>query len=147
MKKLKEYVLKQLNGDEVVWFGSDVGYYGDRDEGIWADDRYDYENIFRFNFDLDKAAMLDYGHSQMNHAMVITGYATKNDKPTKYKIENSWGEKGGKKGYYVASDSWFDKFVYQAVINKKYLSDDEIEIWEQEPTILKPWDPMGSLAK
>ncbi|MFA7075334.1 MAG: C1 family peptidase, partial [Candidatus Izemoplasmatales bacterium] len=146
MKDLKAKVLMQLNDNEVVWFGSDVSYYGDRELGIWADDRYDYDKVFRLNFDLDKAAMLDYGHSQMNHAMVITGYAEKNGKPTKYKIENSWGDKSGKKGYFLASDSWFDKFVYQAVINKKYLTDDEMKIWGQEPIRLKPWDPMGSLA-
>jgi len=147
MKDLKEKVIKQLNDGEVVWFGSDVGHYGDRDLGVWADERYDYEKVFRLDFNLDKGAMLDYGHSQMNHAMVITGYAQKNNQPTKYKIENSWGDKSGKKGYYIASDSWFDKFVYQAVINKKYLSKEELEIWDKEPIMLKPWDPMGSLAE
>jgi len=147
MDNLKSKVISQLNDDEVVWFGSDVGHYGDRELGVWADDRYDYGEIFRLDFSLDKASMLDYGHSQMNHAMVITGYASKNNKPTKYKIENSWGDKAGKKGYFVASDSWFDKFVYQAVINKKYLTDNELKIWEEEPKVLKPWDPMGSLAK
>ena len=146
MKDLKAKVINQLNDNEVVWFGSDVGHYGDRDLGVWADDRYDYENVFRLNFNLDKASMLDYGHSQMNHAMVITGYAMKQNQPSKYKIENSWGDKSGKKGYFVASDSWFDKFVYQAVINKKYLSESELKAWEEEPIMLSPWDPMGSLA-
>jgi bleomycin hydrolase len=146
MDVLKSKVIKQLENDEVVWFGSDVGYYGDRESGIWADDRYDYDDIFRLDFSLPKGAMLDYGHSQMNHAMVITGYAVKDDKPSKYKIENSWGDKSGKKGYYLASDSWFDKYVYQAVINKKYLTEAELKVWEKEPIELKPWDPMGSLA-
>ena len=146
MKDLKEKVLQQLNDDEVVWFGSDVSHYGDRDLGVWADERYDYQNVFRLDFELDKASMLDFGHSQMNHAMVITGYAKKNNQPTKYKIENSWGDKSGKKGYYLASDSWFDKFVYQAVINKKYLTEDQLKIWEEKAIELKPWDPMGSLA-
>jgi len=146
MKDLKEKVLQQLNDDEVVWFGSDVSHYGDRELGVWADERYDYQNIFRLDFELDKASMLDYGHSQMNHAMVITGYAKKNDLPTKYKIENSWGDKSGKKGYFLASDSWFDKYVYQAVINKKYLTEEQLMIWEEKAIELKPWDPMGSLA-
>jgi bleomycin hydrolase len=97
MEDLKAKIIAQLNDDEVVWFGSDVGHYGDRDLGVWADDRYDYEKIFRLDFNLDKASMLDYGHSQMNHAMVITGYASKNNLPIKYKIENSWGDKAGKK--------------------------------------------------
>ncbi|MDD4069787.1 MAG: C1 family peptidase [Candidatus Izemoplasmatales bacterium] len=146
MDSFKTKVLNQLNDGEVVWFGSDVGHYGDRELGVWADDRYDYSKVFRMDFDLDKGAMLDFGHSQMNHAMVITGYTIINGKPLKYKIQNSWGDKTGKKGYYLASDSWFDKFVYQAVINKKYLTEKELKIWEEEPVKLKPWDPMGSLA-
>ena len=69
-----------------------------------------------------------------------------NDKPTKWKIENSWGDEHANKGYYVATDSWFDKFVYQAVINKKYLNDNEIKDLEKEPKKLELWDPMGTLA-
>ncbi|MCF7924333.1 MAG: C1 family peptidase [Candidatus Izimaplasma sp.] len=145
MSEVKELILKQMN-DEVVWFGCDVASYGDRDSGVWDDQRYDYDEVFNLDLDLSKADMLDYSHSQMNHAMVLTGVSIKNDKPTKWKIQNSWGDKSGKKGYYLASDSWFDKFVYQAVINKKYLSDKQLKAYEKEPIVLNPWDPMGSLA-
>jgi bleomycin hydrolase len=47
----------------------------------------------------------------------------------------------------MASDTWFDQYVYQAVIHKKYLSDAQLKAWEEKPKVLKPWDPMGSLAK
>ena len=46
----------------------------------------------------------------------------------------------------MATDSWFDKFVYQAVINKKYLSKQELKDLEKEPRELEIWDPMGTLA-
>ena len=65
----------------------------------------------------------------------------------KWKIENSWGEDIAYEGYYVASDSWFDNYVYQAVVNKKYLSEAELAMLKQEPIELNPWDPMGTLAK
>ena len=45
------------------------------------------------------------------------------------------------------SASWFDQFTYQAVINKKYLTAEELAQYEAEPIELKPWDPMGYLAK
>jgi bleomycin hydrolase len=45
-----------------------------------------------------------------------------------------------------SGDTWFERYVYQAVINKKYLSEDQLKAWKKEPIILKPWDPMGSLA-
>ena len=52
----------------------------------------------------------------------------------------------GRKGYYVCSDSWFDEFVYQAVVDKKYLKAKDRKLWEQAPVMLEPWDPMGTLA-
>ena len=95
---------------------------------------------------MSKGAMLDTRESAMNHAMVITGVNLENETPTKWRIENSWGEKYGHKGYYVATDSWFSKYVYQIVINKKYLSEEEKNILNNERIRLKPWDPMGTLA-
>ncbi len=85
----------------------------------------------------------------MTHAMVITGVDLVDGQPTKWKVENSWGDKVGTKGYFVMSDSWFDEFVYQIVINKRFLTDEMKRIETEEydhPTVLAPWDPMGALA-
>ena len=81
----------------------------------------------------------------MNHAMVITGVNLENGKPTRWKIENSWGDKSGSKGYYVCSDTWFDDYVYQAAVEAEYLGD-LAKLYDKKPIVLKPWDPMGTLA-
>ena len=146
MNRIKELIIKQLSNGDVVWFGSDVSFYRLRDYFAWDDNSFDYKSAFDFDIEFEKGAMLDFRHSAMNHAMVITGVDLKNGKPTKWKIENSWGDEVGEKGYYVMSDSWFTKFVYQAVILKKNLSPKEIAESRQEPIHLYPWDPMGSLA-
>ena len=145
MSDLKALVVKQLLAGEVVWFGSDVGRFGDRKLGVWDDQAYDFE-LLGMDFEMSKADQLDYSQSAMNHAMVITAVHIEDGKPTRWKIENSWGDQGGQKGYYMASDSWFDQYVYQAVIDKKYLTDAQNKAWDLEPTVLKPWDPMGTLA-
>ena len=49
-------------------------------------------------------------------------------------------------GYYVASDEWFDEFVYQVVVDRKYLDAATLRLFEQEPIELEPWDPLGTLA-
>ena len=36
--------------------------------------------------------------------------------------------------------------TYQVVVNKKYLTAQQVEELSQEPIQLEPWDPMGSLA-
>jgi len=83
----------------------------------------------------------------MTHAMVFTGVDIVNGKPTKWRVENSWGEKGGNKGYFLMTDNWFDQYNYEVVVDKKYLPRRILEIFAKEPVALDPWDPMGSLAK
>lgn len=145
MKELKEAVIAQLKDGQVVWFGSDVGKFGTKEGGIWDDSSLDYQLLTDMNLELTKEQRLDYRDSAMNHAMVITGVNLVDDKPTRWRIQNSWGDERGEKGYYMCSDSWFEQFVYQAVVDKKYLGD-KAKLLSQEPIVLTPWDPMGSLA-
>ena len=146
MDRLKELTVMQLKNNEPVWFGSDCSKYGDRDKGIWDDMSYNEKDLLQLDLVMTKEEMLDMRESAMNHAMVLTGVNLDDSKPTKWKIENSWGEDRGNKGYYVATTSWFDNYVYQVVINKKYLSKTELKQLEEEKIELSPWDPMGTLA-
>ena len=99
------------------------------------------------NLFMTKEDEVDYSQGAMNHAMVITAVNLSDERPNRWKIENSWGDANGQKGYYLASDTWFDRYVYQAVIHQKYLTEEMRKAWKKDPKILKPWDPMGSLAK
>ena len=146
MDRMKKLILSQLEDNRIVWFGSDVGFYGDRELGIWDDQKFDLDTPFALNLIMDKGESLDYRASQMNHAMCITGVSFKNGEPRKWKIENSWGKDRAKDGYYIMSNTWFDQFVYQAVVDKKYLNEQELKALKEKPIVLKPWDPMGSLA-
>lgn len=148
MERMKELIVSQLKDNQIVWFGSDVSSYGERNVGIWDDRLFDYKSLLDLDIKMEKGESLDFAASAMNHAMCITGVAfNKNKVPTKWKIENSWGEASGQKGYYIMSASWFDQYTYQAVVNKKYLTKDELKAYKGAPIVLKPWDPMGSLAK
>ncbi|KQL51482.1 aminopeptidase [Heyndrickxia shackletonii] len=147
METMKELAIKQIQDNESVWFGCDVGKSSNKDHGIMDLDLYDYETTLGIQFSMTKAQRLDYKGSVMTHAMVLTGVNLVEGKPNRWKVENSWGEKVGNKGYFVMSDKWMDEYTYQIVINKKYLSDELKKAWEQDPIPLKPWDPMGSLAK
>ena len=146
MERMKELIISQLKDNQIVWFGSDVSSYGDRVNGVWDDGLFDFMSLLNLDYKMDKGESLDYRASAMNHAMCITGVAIRDGKPTKWKIENSWGEANGKNGYYIMSDTWFNQYTYQAVVNKKYLTKEELEAYNAEPIELKPWDPMGSLA-
>ena len=108
---------------------------------------YDYESFFGVNSDMDKATKLEYVDSQMTHAMLFTGVDIKNSKSTKWRVENSWGNKSGDKGYFLMSDEWFNEYNYEVVVDKKYLSKKILSMFDRNPIPLEPWDPMGALAK
>ncbi|WP_461240757.1 C1 family peptidase [Paucilactobacillus sp. N302-9] len=142
----KQLAIKQLQDGESVWFGCDVGQSSERQQGIMDLNVYAKNDLFDTSLDMTKAQRLDFGESMMTHAMVLTGVDLVDGKPTKWKVENSWGPKVGTKGYFVMSDAWLDEYCYQVVINKKYLSNEQKQVQAQEPVLLKPWDPMGALA-
>lgn len=147
MERIKELIVKQLQAGYPVWFGSDVGYFRDRSGFAWDSHAFDYHSEFGFDVRFDKGQMLDYWHSAMNHAMVITGVNLDDKKEiTRYKIENSWGPDNGTSGYYVMSPEWFDSYVYQAVILSRFLNEEEKKAASSTPKALHPWDPMGTLA-
>lgn len=148
MEELERLAVEQLKSGEPVWFGSDSGKYGSSKTGIWDPDSYTAERMFGLDTTMTKADRLDYNDSRMTHAMVLSGVNFGEDgKPDRWKIENSWGEDSGLKGYFIGSRKWFREFVYQIVINKKFLTDEQIAAYEAEPVVLEPWDPMGALAK
>lgn len=49
-------------------------------------------------------------------------------------------------GYLIMTDDWFSEYVYEVVVDKKFLSPDVLEVMQQEPIVLPAWDPMGALA-
>ena len=146
IKDLKTAAMAQLLDGKVVWFGCDVGKMLSRDLGMMDSKMYNYTSALGADIALTKAEQLEYGDSCMTHAMVFTAVNIVHEKPNRWKVENSWGDKAGNEGWFVMSDEWFDKYMYQVVVNKKYLTKEQISYLKLEPIELKPWDPMGSLA-
>ena len=45
------------------------------------------------------------------------------------------------------NDSWFNEYMFEIATHKKYVPQELVEAWEQEPIHLSPWDPMGALER
>lgn len=148
--ELKRVAIAQLKDDLPVWFGCDVDQSYLRDEGIMDTAAIDVDALMGFPVSgaLDRAERLDFGESLMTHAMVLEGVRMDaKGRPAMWKVENSWGKDHGRDGFDTLSDAWFDEYVYQVVVDRKYLTEDERAAYEATPVELAPWDPMGSLAR
>jgi len=147
MDEIKDAVVAQLKDGHPVWFGSDCMKFSLRKEGVFDRTAAGFEKLFDIKYEFSKGDRLMWYDSAMNHAMVILGVnLDKDGRPDRWRIENSWGKDAGVDGYYVASDSWFDEFVYQVVVDKKYLKKKSADLLGTTPVELEPWDPMGTLA-
>ncbi len=147
-KRLKEVAVASIKDDHPVWFGCDVGKYFHRNLGVMDMDIFDFELFYSTDFPMTKTDRLEFGDSQMTHAMLFTGVDLDGrGHPRKWQVENSWGEKRSDKGYDIMTDSWFDEYNYEVVVYKDYITKDEFSLYQKDPVVLPPWDPMGALAK
>ncbi|MEE9370973.1 MAG: C1 family peptidase [Sedimentisphaerales bacterium] len=143
---MKEIAMRTIIEGEPVWFGCDVAKQMSRDLGFLDSKLFDYEGIYDTNFALNKAERLIYHQTRMTHAMLFTGVDVVDDKPRRWRVENSWGDETGKKGFFIMNDSWFGEFMFEVVVKKSYLPEKQQKALELKPIVLPPWDPMGSLA-
>ena len=92
---------------------------------------------------MTKAERIQSFDSGSTHAMTLKAVnLDANGKPTKWKVENSWGEKTGVKGHIIMTDEWFDAYTFRLVVNKKYATDKVLELLKTKPVQLPAWDPM-----
>jgi len=148
MPLIKSIARRALEDGEPVWFGCDVGKQMRRDLGLMDRDLYDLSAVYATTFDgMDKAARLEYGETQMTHAMLFTGVDVLDGETRRWRVENSWGADPGQKGFFTMNDSWFDEYMFEIAARRSYLPAELQTALELEPTVLPPWDPMGALAR
>jgi len=164
-----------IKNNTPVQFDCDVKKYLHDDEELLDTRCFDYESVFKMKFnDLTKEERMKIMDSYMNHAMILVGVNEEhkcnsncNTKTncgltycncrgrkiiTKFKIENSWGRvycdtiTQEDEGYYTAGRDWFDKFVYNVVIHRKFVDARlrrSYRLAQESPTILPQNDIMA----
>ena len=145
--RIKELVKKSILDNNSVWFGCDVGKNCCKSLAILDNDINNSQDVFSIStMSMTKEQKIIWNISKMSHAMLITGVHLYENNIIRWEVENSWGKSEPANGYLLMTDKWFSDYVYQVVINKKYLSGNELKNYGQTPIVLPPWDAFGSLA-
>ena len=144
-EELEDLTLRQLQAGVGVMFCCDCHPDGDRANGYWDPDCFQYGEVLGgLTFGMTKSERLLTRDSTMNHCMMFCGVnLDENGTANRWKIENSWGEESGQKGYYIGSEKWFQANVYQVTVRKSLLSDAQRALLAQEPLPMKLWDPLA----
>lgn len=143
MPRLKDLAVHVLKDKQAILFGCDVLQESHRKLGIMDPGILEYELLFNTEFRMNRAERMQFLQARLTHNMVILGVDLVNERPSKWKIENSWGDEHGHKGIFMMTDAWFDEYVYALVVNRKYLDDAQSALLEQQPVVLPPWHPLA----
>lgn len=144
----RKAAVAQLEAGHPIWFACDCTQFSLRHDGFFDPAVVRVDELFDVKFTFDKAKGLEYMDSPSNHAMTFTGVnLDKDGNPDRWKIENSWGKDAGEDGYYVGSAQWFDRYVTEIIIDKKYLDSATLEVLKQEPIQVEPWEPLTKRCK
>ena len=145
---MKRLTYQSLANNQAVWFGCDFGKSranSELDVDITLSNK-----LFNTHFNLTKEQRLRYGDSLMTHAMVFTGCNLQDEKQdiiTRWQVENSHGKSEPADGMLVMSDNWYNEYIFEIAVMRKFLSLEMLEALKQTGSVeLPPWDPMGALA-
>jgi len=143
LEVLKAAAIAAIQDGEPVWFACDVAKQRDKKAGIWDAALHDYEGLYGVDLSMTKAERLVARESALTHAMCLTGVDLVDGAPRRWRVENSWGDKFGDKGFHTMSDSWFDEYVFEVVVRASRLPEEVRAALETEPVMLPSWDPMA----
>jgi bleomycin hydrolase len=148
MDTIEKMCVNSIVDNTPVQFDCDVDKYLNYSEDLFDDKCFDFKLVFGNNIhNLSKESMLNTLSSRPNHTMVLVGVdLDENNKPVKWKIENSWGCNENSNGHYVMSNDWFKRFGYNVILHEQYIDTKILKKYKSEKknlTVLSEFDPMG----
>lgn len=146
IKRLLEITIKSLDQGHPVWFGGDMDKDVDQESGIMHTKIYDRTGIYGLTpSEAFPAMRLPMAmHLRMNtgaHAMLISGYDKPKGKPVvKFRVENSWGTSLGDAGIFHLYREWFEAYVSEIAVLRKFLKATELKALDQEAIAVREID-------
>lgn len=134
--ELKELAIKQLKDGIPVMIGICIKKFADAASGVLDTRLYDFETMLKYK-KMNKEDGISVGDIELHHWMTITGAQIEDGKPKRWKVEDSYGDKEKVNGYYIMNDNYFDEYVFTVIIHKKYLSQEQLEMYNQKGIIEK----------
>lgn len=148
MSVIVERSVAELRNGFAVWITADVRIDFSSRNGIAAVDVLDVGPILGISphDKRDKALRMENGNTAPVHAMLLTGVQLDETthQPVAWRLQNSWGKKGVKKGFVEITDEWFRKHVFQVAV---HAHESCTCVNPADPIGLTPWDVFSTVAQ
>lgn len=133
-KDFTKFCLSQLKAGVPVVISCDNRKYRDKESKILDTRIFDFENRLGIK-DMSKSESLETFDSRSRHLMTIRGVNLVNGKPVRWKIEDTAGAEVRIDGYYVMNNNFFEKCVFYAWIEKRFLSKKVLSLLDSKAII------------
>jgi bleomycin hydrolase len=152
ISELKKYSKKSILEGLPVWFAGDVKKGFHPIHSTLNDKITKSELLFGDRYKMTKKDRILFTNQETSHAMTLLGVNLDiKGNSISWQVENSWGfydnETPGLDGFLCMDESWFDEYLGQVVIHKKFLSRSTLKLLEQEPIEIKPWESLAPALK
>ena len=143
---------KSLLNGMPVWFAGDVGKSFHPLFSTLNDKVFNSDLLLNKGVKINKKDRIFITNQKTTHAMTFVGVnLDKSGKTTSWQVENSWGfydhETPGMDGFLCMDDDWFDEYVGEVVIHKKFLSRKITKILDEKPIEIEPWESVTPALK
>jgi bleomycin hydrolase len=146
IQRLMEITVRSLDKGHPVWFGGDVDKDVDHESGIMHTKIFDRSGIYGWTapetFSALRLPMAMHLRLQSGgHAMLISGYDRPKGKGVvKFRVENSWGTTSGDAGIFHLYKEWFEAYVSEIAVLRKFLRASELKALSDNPTPVREID-------
>lgn len=145
INELVKYSMKSIENGLAVWFAGDVTKCYNPYHSCLDDKINNTEIVFPKTFSFEKGERMTLKDIESCHAMLLTGFNVDNKGCVlNWQVENSWGyenkDEVGLDGFLTMSQSWYEKYVVNIVIHKKFFSRSFLKRMNKNVEIkLEPW--------
>jgi bleomycin hydrolase len=152
IKDLKYLTRKSILSGMPVWFAGDVGKSFHPYTSTLSNKVVNTDLLLNKGKDINKKERIFITNQKTSHAMTFMGVnLCKNGVTASWQVENSWGyydnEIPGLDGFLYMDDEWFDEFVGEVVIHKKYLSRKISKVLDTRAEEINPWESVAPALK
>ena len=143
MEDIEQMAIATLKAGHKMYSSYDVGKMLDRKRGYCDTENFDYGSLFGTTFGMNKAERISTFDSGSTHAMTLTAVdLDAKGKPTKWKVENSWGPSWGQQGCLIMTARWFREYMFRLVVPNEYVPEKAMRAYNTTPVMLMPEDPL-----
>lgn len=142
MSDIRKMGVASLAGGRRFYISADTMHDYLMTEGIYDTRLFTLDSLLGIRSDMSKEELVRSMETRSVHAIAVAGVQLDAaGEPVKWVIENSYGLVRGWGGYVAATDPWFQKYLYRLVVERRFVDDKLLKLFEGPVETLPAWYP------